>query len=153
MWLLSNVHKNSTQIERFCSKSERLIFNDPCNISSKFLQNAKFGPVKLKELCVFLAWFFFFLFLFLFVLFCCCGCCCCFLYLPPCAYIPHITRFQFQKCEIFSSWEGTSLLDIPRKRIQDLFLKRGAQIKDWQNFDACFDRGCVRRICPLREKL
>ena len=36
------------------------------------------------------------------------------------------------------------------------FFKRGgAQIKDWQNFGACGDRGCLRGMCPLRggEKL
>ena len=46
---LSYVHRNSTN-NRFCSKSERLIFNDLAKIYQKFLPNAKFGP---KELCVF----------------------------------------------------------------------------------------------------
>ena len=31
------------------------------------------------------------------------------------------------------------------------FYKRGgAQIKDWQIFGACGDRGCLRGMCPLR---
>ena len=102
MWLLSYVHRKSTQIKRFCSKSERLIFNDSCKVQ-KNLPNATFGSVRLKELCVFFACFFFFFFFLLiawskFVI---------------CAYVPHIARFQFQKYKIFSFWECTHPSDIP----------------------------------------
>ena len=50
---LSYVHRNSTQIKRFCSESELLIFNDSGKILSKIPPNAKFGPVRPKELCAF----------------------------------------------------------------------------------------------------
>ena len=33
------------------------------------------------------------------------------------------------------------------------FFKTGsAKIKDWQNFGACGDRGCLRGMCPLRSR-
>ena len=52
-----------------CSKSGRLIFNDLANIYQKFLPNAKFGPVRPKELCVFACIFIVFSFSFFFLIF------------------------------------------------------------------------------------
>ena len=53
MWLFKLCSQKFNPIKRFCSKSELLIFNDTGKMLSKFLPNAKFGPVRPKELCVF----------------------------------------------------------------------------------------------------
>ena len=81
LWIVNNivlssyVHRNSTQIKRFCSKSERLIFlNDSSEFVKKFsqIQNlGQLGPENcIGPMCFLRVLFFFFLVLFCFLFVC-----------------------------------------------------------------------------------